>query len=308
MGIMNMTKLTSLTVLLATTIATGPVYFWLHKTYPASSTTETTATIGTTETNKVKAAIQATLPRTHIDAVNPSPVDGLYEVVTKNNLYYTDGKGQFVVVGGIFDPRNSRDLTADRKRELKITDRTTAASGEEKPEKRTNDGAGSVTAKVNQETLRAIDPYTFVLHDGGKEAPVVYAIYDPACGYCSKEYSEIKAENTPITLKAILVPNLSEPTVIHDFYCSTDPLKAIDNFANKHYVIPGIKADCDDSGLKLTYQKLNETFSSLPMAPNGAIRQLGTPILIDAVTGTVIEGYKPAKELLNIITQLSAQK
>lgn len=303
-----MNKSTALTVLLATTIATGPAYFWLYKAYPANSAKETTDTTGVTDTNKVMAAIQATLPRTHIDAVNPSPVDGLYEVVTKNNLYYTDSKGQFVVVGGIFDPRSKRDLTADRKRELKITDSTTAANGEEKAEKRAPEGNGSVPAKVNQDTLKAIDPHTFTLHDGGKGAPVVYAIYDPACGYCNKEYSEIKAENTPITLKAILVPNLSEPTVIHDFFCSTDPLKAIDNFANKHYVIPGIKADCDDSGLKLTYQKLNETFSSLPMAPNGVIRQLGTPILIDAATGTVMQGYQPAKELLNTIKLLSTQK
>jgi thiol:disulfide interchange protein DsbC len=63
-------------------------------------------------------ALAATLkrlyPATSFDAVRPSPVKGLAEVVMGANVAYVDETGRYFVFGRLYDMRESRDLTAER--------------------------------------------------------------------------------------------------------------------------------------------------------------------------------------------------
>lgn len=58
-----------------------------------------------------------------IDAIRPSPIDGLYEIQSGNNLYYTDRDGRHLIAGGhIFDTSTKEDLTAARMEEINRLD------------------------------------------------------------------------------------------------------------------------------------------------------------------------------------------
>jgi thiol:disulfide interchange protein DsbC len=63
-------------------------------------------------------ALAATLKKlylaTSFDAVEPSPVKGLAEVVMGANVAYVDETGRYFVFGRLYDMREQRDLTAER--------------------------------------------------------------------------------------------------------------------------------------------------------------------------------------------------
>lgn len=73
------------------------------------------AAAGETE-DRIKAAITAnTGGKVTADQVAPSPVPGIYEVVTGTDIFYVDSTGRYGFVDGrLVDLQHSRDLTASR--------------------------------------------------------------------------------------------------------------------------------------------------------------------------------------------------
>lgn len=61
-------------------------------------------------------------PDAPVDAVNRTRYAGLYEVVSRDQLVYTDANGSFVFIGRIIDARTGRDLTFDRRIALSRVD------------------------------------------------------------------------------------------------------------------------------------------------------------------------------------------
>ncbi|WP_028449609.1 DsbC family protein [Chitinibacter tainanensis] len=58
-----------------------------------------------------------------VDAVNSTPVKGVYEIVIgKNNIVYSDAKGQYMFVGELVDVTKKESLTEKRIAELSKTD------------------------------------------------------------------------------------------------------------------------------------------------------------------------------------------
>ncbi len=58
-----------------------------------------------------------------IDAVRPSPIEGLYEVQSGHNIFYSNAKGTLLIAGGhIFDTRTHEDLTGDRLEQINRID------------------------------------------------------------------------------------------------------------------------------------------------------------------------------------------
>ncbi len=66
--------------------------------------------------------LQAQYPKTAFKAVQPAPVQGLYEVVMGGNIAYTDQSGRYFVFGHLFDMQEQKDLTAERQREVRKID------------------------------------------------------------------------------------------------------------------------------------------------------------------------------------------
>ena len=70
----------------------------------------------------VKAELEKRLPEVAITRVGPSPVAGLFEVVTADGLYYADAEGAHLIMGQVLDTANKRNLSAERWNELNAID------------------------------------------------------------------------------------------------------------------------------------------------------------------------------------------
>ena len=57
-----------------------------------------------------------------VTQVNPSPIPGVYEVVTLDHIFYTDSSGQYLIDGSLFDLKAHRNLTDARSRQLFAVD------------------------------------------------------------------------------------------------------------------------------------------------------------------------------------------
>ncbi len=70
----------------------------------------------------IEQAVRQALPSTKIDAIAPSPIPGLMEVVAGQNILYVDTSGRWLMVGHFYDLKTARDVTADRKAQLSRLD------------------------------------------------------------------------------------------------------------------------------------------------------------------------------------------
>ncbi|MDX7787707.1 disulfide isomerase DsbC N-terminal domain-containing protein [Aeromonas caviae] len=243
-------------------------------------------------------------PKSKDVKIKESPIAGLYEVISSTNLYYTDTEAKLLFVGGIYDPSIQRDITVDRKRALGILPKETSKEGHISTE-----GRPTLPTSVPADALEKIAQYAITLHDAGPEAPVIYEIFDPQCGYCTRLYSESKSAGLNATIRALLIPNISDKNMTQDVFCSNEPLQTIENFAQRRYVISGVKTDCDTAGLQKIYDFYNQYFTNMPKDPNTNIRRMATPILYDGRSGALIsEGYLDQPSLNKILDTIHKAK
>ena len=66
----------------------------------------------------VDAAIHTLVPGTDIQAINPTPLDGVYEVVAGQNIFYMQPGKPYLLVGHLFDLSTAEDLTQLKKNQL----------------------------------------------------------------------------------------------------------------------------------------------------------------------------------------------
>jgi thiol:disulfide interchange protein DsbC len=71
---------------------------------------------------ELSATLKRLYPGTAFDAVAPSPLPGLAEVVMGANVAYVDGSGRYFLFGRLFDMATQRDLTAERIEHLSAID------------------------------------------------------------------------------------------------------------------------------------------------------------------------------------------
>lgn len=145
----------------------------------------------------VRAKIQERNPKTRIDSVQYTPVDGLYEVVMGKNLAYMDASGRYALFGNIWDMQASRDLTADRK---------------------------AVLDRVDTSTL---EQAWSVRHVKGKGSRTVYVFADPQCGFC-KQLEQTLSSMDDITVRTLVIPILGPESkrLTSAIACAEDPSAA----------------------------------------------------------------------------------
>jgi thiol:disulfide interchange protein DsbC len=133
-----------------------------------------------------------------VDKVFKAPYLGLYEIVTDDQLFYTDEKVQYLIVGNIYDLKNSRNLTEARSKQL---------------------------FSVDFDKL----PFELAMKKvkGNGQRKMAY-FTDPNCGYCKKLEGELKNVDN-ITLYRFLYPIFpGSDEKIRNVLCSADPNKAWD--------------------------------------------------------------------------------
>lgn len=67
---------------------------------------------------QIEKNVRRALPSTRIDAIRPSPVPGLAEVVAGHNVFYADTSGRWLLLGHLYDLKTATDVTAQRQEAL----------------------------------------------------------------------------------------------------------------------------------------------------------------------------------------------
>ncbi len=133
-----------------------------------------------------------------VDQVNPSPVSGLYEVVTGDHIFYTDEKAEFLIDGQMFDLKARSNLTEARARKL------FAVEFDKLP-------LNIAVKKVKGDGSRKLAYFT-----------------DPNCGYCKKLEQELMSIDN-VTLYLFMYPIFAgSAEKVQAVRCSKDPVKAWD--------------------------------------------------------------------------------
>ncbi len=144
-----------------------------------------------------KAAAQMLRPGVTIDEIRKIDVADLYEVRVGSNVFYSDEKGNYFIMGDITDTRTQTNITEERRTKL------SAIKFSELP------------------LAQAIK----TVRGNGKR---VFATFeDPNCGYCKKLTKEIVGM-TDFTMYTFLYPILSPDshTKSRNIWCAKDSSKA----------------------------------------------------------------------------------
>lgn len=160
------------------------------------------------------------LPR--IDEISRTPIPGLYEVRIGHELYYTDERGDHLIVqGSIIDTRSHANLTEER------LDKLTAVAWDALPLK---------DAMV-------------IKQGSGKRKLAVFV--DPNCGYC-KRFERDLAAVKDVTVYAFLYPILGPDSQVksRDIWCAKDAAKTWRAWMLEGTTPPKTMGRCDTAALE----------------------------------------------------------
>ena len=153
--------------------------------------------------DKIDDKTEATLRARFAERIGAQPESiqrtpfGLYEVVVAGDIFYTDAKADYVVMGRVFDTRTREDITQKRKDEIN---------------------------KVDFKTLPLDQAIKTVRGDGSR---VMAVFADPNCGFCkSLERTLLDMKN--VTIYTFLYPILSPDSMekSKNIWCAKDRSKA----------------------------------------------------------------------------------
>jgi thiol:disulfide interchange protein DsbC len=199
----------------------------------------------------VEADIRKAIPDLQIDAIKPSPIDGLYEIQVGKGLFYTDASGKHLIAGGhIFETASHRDLTRER-----------------------------------LEAINRIDwnilPLDKAIVSGDAEAPLKLAVFtDPDCPYCKKLENELK------TVQGVKVYTFLYPlTQLHpdarakadSIWCSKDQHQAMLDVMLEGKVLPAATCQTPLDEIAAIGQKLGINGTPTIIAGDGRMVAGGKP-------------------------------
>tara|TARA_R100001244_G_scaffold20643_2_gene21365 strand:- start:41437 stop:42303 length:867 start_codon:yes stop_codon:yes gene_type:complete len=228
----------------------------------------------------VRTAIELRLPKTPITSLNCKGFGGLCEVVSKRTLFYIDERARYLFVGRLYDMESRADLTAAKLLELnpELLVANTARSDD-----RAQTGPNGTSKTTASYVPVGELPASGAIHWGNKTGPKLVVFSDFGCGYCKQLTGElIKArvhvEERPISIFGEKSRKLAEAVI-----CARDPEKAL----HQTYAGKPVKAKkpCDTAGLDA-----NEAFAR----KHGFG---GTPVIVRASDGAVIEGFRKASDI-----------
>ncbi|MEO5677079.1 MAG: DsbC family protein [Usitatibacter sp.] len=149
------------------------------------------------DADKVKAELKKRVPEAPVDAVRKIPYGGLYEVTMGSEIFYTDEKASFLVLGSIVDLRTKENITEARMRQVN---------------------------RVNFADLPLDSAIKIVRGNGSRKVAI---FEDPNCGYCKRFERDLSAVND-ITVYVFLYPILGEGSVVKSkaVWCAPDRVKA----------------------------------------------------------------------------------
>jgi len=170
----------------------------------------------------IRKALEPKMGGVRIDAVNPTPVPGLFEVQYRSadgaQVVYTDASGAYVIQndGHLIDLKAGRDLTEERLRKLN------AVAFDKLP----------------------LDLAVRIQRGSGKRVLAMFS--DPYCPYC-QQFEKNLQQIDDITVYVFMYPVIRPANIDHSraVWCSPDKAKAWLDLALNHQK-PAASASCDN--------------------------------------------------------------
>jgi thiol:disulfide interchange protein DsbC len=150
-----------------------------------------------------------------IDSVAKTPYAGLYEIKVGSDIFYTDAKGDYLIMGRVIDLKTRSDLTQARMDDVN---------------------------KIKFSDL-PLDSALKMVKGNGKRVIAVFE--DPNCGYC-KRFRQTLSEMDNVTVYTFMYNILSEDSSVksRNIWCSADRSKAWDEWMLKGKAAPDAPANC----------------------------------------------------------------
>ena len=147
--------------------------------------------------DKVKAELKKKVTEAQVDSVRKIPFGGLYEVTMGSEIFYTDEKASFLILGSIVDLKTRENVTELRMRQLN---------------------------RVAFDTL-PLDQAVKIVRGNGSRKVAMFA--DPNCGYCKRFERDLIGIND-ITVYVFLYPILAPDSMqkAKAVWCAPDRGKA----------------------------------------------------------------------------------
>ncbi|MDD1616472.1 MAG: thiol:disulfide interchange protein DsbC [Methylococcaceae bacterium NSP1-2] len=133
--------------------------------------------------NTIKQSIAKSMPTMKIDAIKPSEVKGLYEVLVGTNVFYVSDDGKYLIEGHLIDIAARKDLTEGKLSESHV----------------------KAINKLGTDKMIIFKPKT------SKYTVTIFTDID--CGYCRKLHSEIDSYLAEgITIQYVFFPRTGKDT------------------------------------------------------------------------------------------------
>ena len=158
---------------------------------------------------RVKAELKKKIPEATVDVIRRVPYGGLYEVVVGSEIFYTDEKASYLLLGSIVDMKTRENVTELRMRQLN---------------------------KVAFDSLPFENAIKIVRGNGSRK---VAMFADPNCGYCKRFERDLIGVND-ITVYVFLYPILAPDSVTKTkaVWCAPDRAKAWLDYMVRDMALP----------------------------------------------------------------------
>jgi thiol:disulfide interchange protein DsbC len=149
------------------------------------------------EIQKVREGIGKILKKGRISSIEPSQVDGLYEVMVGPEIFYVSADGKYLLSGNLYDMETREDLTTPK------------------------------VSRAKAEAIEAVGEENMVVFAPEKTEHTVTIFTDIDCGYCQKLHNEIKDYNDlGISVRYMMFPRAGIGSEAYDkavtVLCSDD--------------------------------------------------------------------------------------
>jgi thiol:disulfide interchange protein DsbC len=158
---------------------------------------------------RLKAELKKKVPEASVDVVRKVPYGGLYEVVVGSEIFYTDEKASYLLLGSIVDLKTRENVTELRMRQLN---------------------------KVDFASLPLENAIKIVRGNGSRK---VAMFADPNCGYCKRFERDLIGVND-VTVYVFLYPILAPDSVTKTkaVWCAPDRAKAWLDYMVRDMALP----------------------------------------------------------------------
>jgi len=152
---------------------------------------------------RIRESIARVNPQTRVEAVEPTPVDGLYAVSLDGSVVYMTADGRYLLQGELIDLQTRRSLTEDLRREGRA------------------------------ERLRSLPESEMVIYEPeGSAEHEVTVFTDIDCPYCRRMHAELDGYlERGIRIRYLLMPRAGKPSSSYDkavaAWCADDPRAAL---------------------------------------------------------------------------------